>query len=58
MISGRKHYAGPKDIDGLLALARHGLQKGEYVDQDLLARVRSTGEKTGAGKPIVKQATA
>jgi hypothetical protein len=31
-IDGRRNFTGPRDIDGLLQLARRGLQKGEYVE--------------------------
>ena len=31
LIQGRKHFTGPRDIEGLLKMARHGLQKGETV---------------------------
>lgn len=44
LLQGKKHYTGPRDIDGLLALARHGLQLGQVVDDGRI--VNAYGEKT------------
>lgn len=51
LTKGKKHYTGPKDIDGLLALARYGLQLGQVVDEDALAATHA--EKFG--QPVVKE---
>ena len=51
LLKGKKHYTGPKDIDGLLALARYGLQLGQVVDEDQLAARHA--EKFG--QPIVQE---
>lgn len=51
LITGRKHYTGPRDIDGLLALARGNFHLGQIVDEDVLAATYA--EKTG--QPIVKE---
>lgn len=48
---GKKHYTGPRDIDGLLALARYGLQLGEVVDEQALAAVHAQK----FGQPVVKE---
>lgn len=32
LAQGKRNYSGPKDIEGLLALARHGVQKGELLE--------------------------
>lgn len=44
ILQGKRHYTGPKDIDGLLALARHGLQLGQVVDEGLLQVPEKQGE--------------
>lgn len=41
LVQGKHSYTGPKDIDGLLALARHGLQKGEVLTSHQLVAMRS-----------------
>ena len=49
LVQGKTNYAGPKDIEGLLALARHGLQKGELIE----GRHRA-GSRVGDGDVEVK----
>jgi hypothetical protein len=34
-IDGRRNFTGPRDIEGLIMLARQGLQKGQHVDEIL-----------------------
>lgn len=51
IFKGKKHYTGPKDIDGLLALARYGLQLGQVVDEDAIIATHS--EKIG--QPVIKE---
>lgn len=51
LVSGRKHYTGPRDIDGLLALARGSLHFGEVVDDAVIATTYA--EKTG--QPVIKE---
>jgi hypothetical protein len=50
-LQGKKRYTGPKDIDGLLALARYGAQRGEVIDYDAQGPPAPSGfEKE---KPVV-----
>lgn len=52
LVSGKKHYSGPRDIDGLLALARGNLKLGQVVDETVLANTYA--EKMG-GQPVLKE---